>query len=71
MVLWFSDNYVYYASVIVVTSLISLASEVYQMHRNQVALSNTILSKDNVEVCPGIPTCHGIQCNLTTFREVL
>ncbi|KAA0202258.1 hypothetical protein HAZT_HAZT011878 [Hyalella azteca] len=48
--MWFSDDYVYYASVIVVTSVISLISEVYQMHVNQKTLSKTIQSSDVVEV---------------------
>ncbi|KAF2362000.1 P-type ATPase subfamily V [Trinorchestia longiramus] len=50
VVLWFSDEYVYYATVIVVTSVISLVTEVYQMHVNQVTLSKTIQSSDSVEV---------------------
>ncbi|XP_045583317.1 polyamine-transporting ATPase 13A3 isoform X2 [Procambarus clarkii] len=48
--LWYSDEYMYYATVIVVTSVVSLISEVYQMHRNQVALSRTIQSADTVQV---------------------
>ncbi|XP_050686747.1 polyamine-transporting ATPase 13A3-like isoform X4 [Eriocheir sinensis] len=48
--LWYSDDYMWYATVIVVTSVVSLVSEVYQMHRNQVALSNTIQTADTVQV---------------------
>nr|XP_053627607.1 polyamine-transporting ATPase 13A3-like [Cherax quadricarinatus] len=48
--LWYSDEYVWYATVIVVTSVVSLISEVYQMHRNQVALSRTIQTADTVQV---------------------
>ncbi|RXG69550.1 putative cation-transporting ATPase 13A3, partial [Armadillidium vulgare] len=48
--LWFADDYVYYASVIVVTSVLSIISEVYQMHKNQVSLSATIQSSAVVEV---------------------
>ncbi|KAG0712395.1 putative cation-transporting ATPase 13A3 [Chionoecetes opilio] len=48
--LWYSDNYVWYATVIVVTSVVSLISEVYQMHCNQVALSSTIQTADTVQV---------------------
>lgn len=50
MCLWYSDEYVWYATVIVVTSVVSLISEVYQMHRNQVALSNTIQTADTIQV---------------------
>ncbi|KAK3867069.1 hypothetical protein Pcinc_027432 [Petrolisthes cinctipes] len=50
VILWFSDEYIYYATVIVVTSVVSLMSEVYQMHRNQVTLSETIQSADSVQV---------------------
>ncbi|KAK7085699.1 hypothetical protein SK128_009333, partial [Halocaridina rubra] len=63
--LWYSDEYVYYATVIVITSAVSLISEVYQMHRNQVALSSTIQSSDKVTVVrndgeepPEIPSEH-------------
>ncbi|XP_063864679.1 polyamine-transporting ATPase 13A3-like isoform X3 [Scylla paramamosain] len=48
--LWYTDEYVWYATVIVVTSVVSLISEVYQMHRNQVVLSNTIQTADTVQV---------------------
>lgn len=48
--LWYSDDYVYYATVIVLTSAISLVSEVYQMHINQKALSSTIQTSDIVQV---------------------
>ncbi|XP_042233041.1 polyamine-transporting ATPase 13A3-like isoform X2 [Homarus americanus] len=48
--LWYSDDYMWYATVIVVTSVVSLISEVYQMHRNQMVLSSTIQSADNVQV---------------------
>lgn len=48
--LWYSDDYVWYATVIVVTSVVSLISEVYQMHQNQIALSSTIQSSDIVQV---------------------
>ncbi|CAL4067513.1 unnamed protein product, partial [Meganyctiphanes norvegica] len=50
VILWFSDDYIYYASVIVITSLVSLVTEVYQMHINEVGLSSTIQSSDIVEV---------------------
>ncbi|XP_068211520.1 polyamine-transporting ATPase 13A3 isoform X2 [Palaemon carinicauda] len=48
--LWYSDDYVYYATVIVLTSAISLVSEVYQMNCNQKALSSTIQTSDIVQV---------------------
>lgn len=50
VILWFSDDYIYYASVIVITSLVSLVTEVYQMHVNEVGLSSTIQTSDIVEV---------------------
>ncbi|XP_071531027.1 polyamine-transporting ATPase 13A3-like isoform X2 [Panulirus ornatus] len=51
--LWYADNYIWYATVIVVTSVVSLVSEVYQMHCNQVALSRTIQTADTVQVVRG------------------
>uniref|UniRef100_A0A6A7FU09 Cation-transporting ATPase n=1 Tax=Hirondellea gigas TaxID=1518452 RepID=A0A6A7FU09_9CRUS len=50
VILWYTDEYRYYATVIVVTSVVSLVSEVYQMHKNQVILRKTIQSSDVTEV---------------------
>uniref|UniRef100_A0A5S6QUH3 Cation-transporting ATPase n=1 Tax=Trichuris muris TaxID=70415 RepID=A0A5S6QUH3_TRIMR len=48
--IWFSDTYYYYASIIVVLSIVSLFVDVYQIRKNQLALHNSIHKMDFVEV---------------------
>uniref|UniRef100_V5IBW0 P-type ATPase A domain-containing protein n=2 Tax=Ixodes ricinus TaxID=34613 RepID=V5IBW0_IXORI len=50
MAIWFSDNYYYYASCIIVMSALSLVSGVYQIRLNQKALSSTVHATDVVMV---------------------
>ncbi|KAB7503984.1 putative cation-transporting ATPase, partial [Armadillidium nasatum] len=50
VLLWYLNEYQYFATIIVVTSIVSICYEVFQMHRNQVALSSTIHSSGVVEV---------------------
>ncbi|CAN7985648.1 unnamed protein product [Ixodes hexagonus] len=50
MAIWFSDNYYYYASCIIVMSALSLVSGVYQIRTNQKALSSTVHATDVVMV---------------------
>uniref|UniRef100_A0A915JNU7 Cation-transporting ATPase 13A3 n=1 Tax=Romanomermis culicivorax TaxID=13658 RepID=A0A915JNU7_ROMCU len=46
--IWFSDNYYYYASVILIMSVLSIAVDVYQIRVNQKALRDTISSSGTV-----------------------
>ncbi|CDW53226.1 cation transporting ATPase 13A3 [Trichuris trichiura] len=48
--IWFSDTYYYYASIIVVLSVVSLFVDVYQIRKNQLALHNSIHKTDFVGV---------------------
>ncbi|KFD65864.1 hypothetical protein M514_07049 [Trichuris suis] len=48
--IWFSDTYYYYASIIVVLSVVSLFVDVYQIRKNQLALHNSIHQTDFVGV---------------------
>ncbi|XP_076086537.1 polyamine-transporting ATPase 13A3-like isoform X3 [Mytilus galloprovincialis] len=51
--LWFADEYYYYASAIVLMSVISITVTVYQTRQMQRALRNTIHSSSIVTVCRG------------------
>ncbi|XP_064599544.1 polyamine-transporting ATPase 13A3-like isoform X2 [Liolophura sinensis] len=51
--LWFADEYYYYASTIVVISVISLSTTIYQTRKMQRALRNTITSSTVMTVCRG------------------
>ncbi|VDP27397.1 unnamed protein product, partial [Soboliphyme baturini] len=48
--IWFADVYYYYASVIIIMSVLSIAMDVYQTRKNQVALRNSIHSIEAVTV---------------------
>ncbi|CAG2250705.1 Probable cation-transporting ATPase 13A3,Probable cation-transporting ATPase W08D2.5,Probable cation-transporting ATPase 13A4,Cation-transporting ATPase 13A2 [Mytilus edulis] len=51
--LWYADEYYYYASAIVLMSVISITVTVYQTRQMQRALRNTIHSSSIVTVCRG------------------
>lgn len=53
VVLWYSDNYYYYATCIVIMSTFSVAVTVIQSRKNEKALRNTIQTSDSVLVCRG------------------
>ncbi|CAJ0950238.1 unnamed protein product, partial [Mesorhabditis belari] len=48
--IWFSDNYQYYASIIVVMSLTSIAMDVYQTRSQEKKLRSMVHSSDEVDV---------------------
>ncbi|KAL4221280.1 hypothetical protein ACF0H5_019543 [Mactra antiquata] len=50
---WFSDEYYYYAACIVLISMISLTTTIYQTRQMQRALRNTIQASTVVSVCRG------------------
>lgn len=47
---WYMDDYVYYASVIVLMSVLSIGVDVYQIRKNQRALRDTICSSGTVDI---------------------
>ncbi|RWS30592.1 cation-transporting ATPase 13A3-like protein, partial [Leptotrombidium deliense] len=51
--LWCFEDYIYYASCIVVMSALSLATSVIQIRRNQKQLRDTVQGIDTVTVCRG------------------
>lgn len=51
VIMWCADNYVYYASCIVIMSALSLATSVLQIRRNQQQLRDTVHALDTVTVC--------------------
>lgn len=50
MIIWYCDDYYYYASCIVIMSSLSLVTGVYQIRLSQKALSNTVHAMDVVTV---------------------
>ncbi|XP_077509717.1 polyamine-transporting ATPase anne boleyn isoform X2 [Amblyomma americanum] len=50
MIIWFCDDYYYYASCIIIMSTLSLVTGVYQIRLSQKALSNTVHAMDVVTV---------------------
>lgn len=50
VILWYTDEYTYYATCIILMSTISIASEIYQIRTNQRQLRDTVHSTDNVNV---------------------
>ncbi|XP_060558084.1 polyamine-transporting ATPase 13A3-like [Ruditapes philippinarum] len=50
---WFADEYYYYASCIIIISVISLSTSIYQTRKMQRALRNTIQTSTIVTVCRG------------------
>ncbi|XP_064459602.1 polyamine-transporting ATPase 13A3-like isoform X2 [Ornithodoros turicata] len=50
LAVWFSDNYYYYASCIIIMSALSLITGVYQIRSNQKALHSTVHATDIVTV---------------------
>ncbi|XP_053378783.1 polyamine-transporting ATPase 13A3-like isoform X2 [Mercenaria mercenaria] len=50
---WFADEYYYYASCIIIISVISLSTSIYQTRKMQRALRNTIQTSTVVTVCRG------------------
>ncbi|XP_074601834.1 polyamine-transporting ATPase anne boleyn isoform X2 [Brevipalpus obovatus] len=51
IMLWCFDNYVYYASCILIMSAVSLGSSLIQIRRNQRQLRDTVQGVDTVTVC--------------------
>ncbi|KAL7063632.1 hypothetical protein AAHC03_0913 [Spirometra sp. Aus1] len=50
-ILWFSDDYYYYASCIVVISAFSLSWQLYEIRKNERALRDTVTTYGMVSVC--------------------
>ncbi|XP_052213328.1 polyamine-transporting ATPase 13A3-like isoform X2 [Dreissena polymorpha] len=50
---WFSDEYYYYASCIIIISVLSLSTSIYQTRKMERALRNTIQTSTIVTVCRG------------------
>ena len=53
IILWGFEDYVYYASCIVVMSAFSLITSVIQIRRNQIQLRDTVVGEDSVKVQRG------------------
>jgi cation-transporting P-type ATPase 13A2 len=51
MIVWFLYEYYYYATCIIIMSLLSLTSNVYQIRKNQKQLRDTIEAAETVNVC--------------------
>uniref|UniRef100_A0A8C4Q985 Cation-transporting ATPase n=1 Tax=Eptatretus burgeri TaxID=7764 RepID=A0A8C4Q985_EPTBU len=49
LALWFADNYYYYSACILILSIVSITSALYQTHKQAVALRDMV--KTNVSVC--------------------
>jgi cation-transporting ATPase 13A3/4/5 len=47
---WYSDDYAYYASIIVLMSLLSMTMDVYQIRKQEKKLRSMVHSEDMVEV---------------------
>lgn len=50
VVVWYSDDYAYYASIIVFMSLGSIAMDIYQIRKQEKKLRSMVHSEDIVEV---------------------
>jgi cation-transporting ATPase 13A2 len=50
VLVWYNDDYAYYASVIVIMSLLSICMDVYQIRKQEKRLRNMVHSHENVEV---------------------
>jgi cation-transporting ATPase 13A3/4/5 len=48
--LWYSDQYIYYATVIVIMSVTSIAIDIYQTHTQEKAVRDMVHSSDVVSV---------------------
>lgn len=60
MTVWYNDNYVYYASVIVLMSVISITADVYQIRSQEKNLRDMVHSTDVLDVVRGgkvVPLC--------------
>ncbi|RWS13255.1 cation-transporting ATPase 13A3-like protein [Dinothrombium tinctorium] len=53
IILWCFEDYIYYATCIVIMSVISLVTSVIQIRRNQKQLHDTVQDIDSVSVCRG------------------
>ncbi|XP_076329570.1 polyamine-transporting ATPase anne boleyn isoform X2 [Tachypleus tridentatus] len=53
IIVWYLDDYPYYASCIIVMSLLSLTTGVYQIRKNQKTLYDTVYGSDLVTICRG------------------
>eukprot|EP00095_Tigriopus_kingsejongensis_P012017 maker-scaffold982_size73714-snap-gene-0.8 protein:Tk12017 transcript:maker-scaffold982_size73714-snap-gene-0.8-mRNA-1 annotation:"cation-transporting atpase 13a3" len=53
VILWFLDEYVYYAAAIVVMSAGGITTAVYQTKKNEKRLRSTVQFSDTVEICRG------------------
>ncbi|UXI19428.1 aspartate aminotransferase [Sarcoptes scabiei] len=53
LIIWTCDSYYYYATCIVVMSVLSLVTSVYQTRQNQKNLRDTVQGTDTVNVCRG------------------